>query len=70
MFSAEQNADRTSTLDIRALSSLIQRLDDDDDHDDDDHDDDVDDDGDDDLGGEDVLVNFIRDPRLPFGFKP
>ena len=29
VYCAEQNADRTSTLDIRALSSLIQRLDDD-----------------------------------------
>ena len=37
---SEQNADRTSTLDIRAFSSLIQRLGDD-------HGDDVDDDCDD-----------------------
>ena len=64
VYCAEQNADRTSTLDIRALSSLIQRLDDDDDDDDDD-----DLDGDVTSVGENVLVNLVQETRLTFGFK-
>ena len=47
----EQNADRISTLDIRAFSSLIHRLGDDHDHDvGDDHDHDAGDDHDYDVG--------------------